>query len=263
MNYYLGLILLTLSITAKAVVIGPIDHIKAYVKTDEGKRHVVGHAYRKNISPKDTREWIVLYQNGDIQYPPISPSLGLSNGENNISSNGVYWTLSQETEVEFNGPIEYFSYIKEKYKIHADQIEELIVGRANLTIMDELFYLSQIPSYQDPISLKTNKPNIDYFQELNNESGDTWGYVFPAEEAKQNQYYLKRQFVTILPKGYHFKKFRPRYLSKLNLAPYPGQEISFEDFLEAAINRSDSKQLDIWNGVYQYINDPSETWLDL
>ena len=101
------------------------------------------------------------------------------------SPGGVYWTLSKEDEVKFNHPIEYFSYIKEKYKIHADQLEELIVGRAKITSIDELLYRLQIPSYQDPISLKTNKPNIDYFQKINNESGDTWGYVFPAEEAKE------------------------------------------------------------------------------
>ena len=74
MKYYLGILLLTLSFTTKAVVLGPVGNIKAYVKTDDGRRHVVGHAYRKNISPDETLEWIVLYQKGDIQYPPISPS---------------------------------------------------------------------------------------------------------------------------------------------------------------------------------------------
>ena len=263
MSYYLGLILLTLSISAKAVVIGPIGHIKAYVKTDDGRRHVVGHAYRKNISLDETLEWIVLYQKGDIQYPPISPSLGVTNGESKLSPSGVYWTLSKEDEVEFNHPMEYFSYIKEKYKIHADQIQNLVVARAKITSIDELLYRSLNPSFQDPISLKTNRPNIDYFQKINNESGDTWGYVFPAEEAKQNQYYLQRQFITILPEGYHFKKFKPRYLSKLDLTSKPNQDVSFEDFLEAVIDRSDSERVDIWDGVYQYIDNPTETWLGL
>ena len=176
---------------------------------------------------------------------------------------GVYWTLSKEDEVEFNHPMEYFSYIKAKYKVHSDQIEELIVARVKITTIDELLYSSLNPSYQDPISFKTNKSNIDYFQKIVNESGDTWGYVFPAEEAGESQYYLKRQFITILPEGYHFKKFRPRYLSKLDLSSKPGQEVSFEDFLEAVIDRSDSEQVDIWDGVYQYIDNPTETWLDL
>ena len=91
---------------------------------------------------------------------------------------GVYWTLSKEDEVEFNHPMEYFSYIKAKYKVHSDQIEELIVARVKITTIDELLYSSLNPSLQDPISFKTNKSNIDYFQKIVNESGDTWGYVF-------------------------------------------------------------------------------------
>ena len=89
MKYYLGILLLAVSITTKAVVLGPVGNIKAYVKTDDGRRHIVGHAYRKNLSPVETLEWIVLYQKGDIQYPPISPSLGITNGESNLSLRSI------------------------------------------------------------------------------------------------------------------------------------------------------------------------------
>ena len=33
--------------------------------------------------------------------------------------------------------------------------------------------------------------------------------------------------------------------------------------MEAVTNRSDSEQIDIWVGVYQYIDNPTEIWLDL
>ena len=49
MKYYLGILLLTLSVTTKAVVLGPVGNIKA-CETDDGRRHTLGTLIEKFIS---------------------------------------------------------------------------------------------------------------------------------------------------------------------------------------------------------------------